>query len=133
MSEDELSRVFAALGDPTRRGIVSSLSAGDASVGELAEPYEMSMQAISKHLRVLENAGLITKTKNAQRRTVHLEAEVFELMTKWIERHRREAEKRYQRLDAVLAAMNAEPSNNASTTKSNTKPTARHPAKRRTS
>jgi ferritin-like metal-binding protein YciE len=73
------------------------------------------------------------RSKNLQARTVPLEAEVFELMTKWIERHRREAEKRYQRLDAVLAAMNAKPNTNSSTTKSNTKPTARHPAKRRTS
>ncbi len=105
MSESELSKVFAALGDPTRRDIVARLCEDDATVGELAEPYDMSMQAISKHLRVLEDAGLVTKTKDAQRRTVHLEAEVFELMTKWIERYRRQAEHRFQRLDAVLAQM----------------------------
>jgi DNA-binding transcriptional ArsR family regulator len=105
-SDDELSRVFAALGDPTRRALVARLSAGDATVGELAEPHEMSMQAISKHLNVLSEAGLVTKTKDAQRRIVHLEAEVFDLMTKWIERYRRQAEQRYQRLDAVLNEMN---------------------------
>jgi predicted transcriptional regulator len=64
------------------------------------------MQAVSKHLKVLETAGLVTREREAQRRPVHLEAEVFDLMTKWIERYRREAEERYQRLDTVLAAMN---------------------------
>lgn len=103
---DELSRVFAALADPTRRDIVARLASGDATVTQLAEPYDVSVQAISKHLRVLEDAGLVTKTKQAQRRPVHLEAEVFDLMSKWIERYRREAEQRYQRLDAVLAEMN---------------------------
>jgi DNA-binding transcriptional ArsR family regulator len=103
---DPLDNVFAALADPTRRDIVARLAAADATVGELAEPYDMSIQAISKHLQVLERAGLVTKTREAQRRSVHLEAEVFDLMTKWIERYRREAEARYQRLDAVLAEMN---------------------------
>ena len=106
MSDERLTQIFTALGDPTRRDIVSRLAEGDATVGELAEPYDMSMQAISKHLKVLEGAGLITKTKDAQRRTVHLEAEVFDLMTKWVERYRIKAEARYQRLDAVLAEMN---------------------------
>ncbi|NLV54043.1 MAG: helix-turn-helix transcriptional regulator, partial [Acidimicrobiales bacterium] len=81
----------------------------DATVGELAAPYPMSVQAVSKHLKVLEGAGLVTKAKDAQRRTVHLEAEVFDLMTRWIERYRREAEARYRRLDAVLAEMDADP------------------------
>ena len=103
---DQLSQVFAALADPTRRDIVTRLCAGDATVGELAAPYDVSMQAVSKHLKVLETAGLVTREREAQRRPVHLEAEVFDLMTKWIERYRREAEERYQRLDAVLAAMN---------------------------
>jgi DNA-binding transcriptional ArsR family regulator len=106
MDEGNLSRVFTALGDPTRRGLVTRLCDSDATVGELAEPYDVSMQAISKHLKVLEDAGLVTKTKDAQRRTVHLEAEVFDLMTKWIERYRRQAEQRYRRLDVVLADMN---------------------------
>jgi len=103
---DQLSKVFAALADPTRRDMVSRLCTGDATVGELAAPYDVSMQAVSKHLKVLEEAGLVTRSRDAQRRPVHLEAEVFDLMTKWIERYRREAEQRYRRLDAVLAAMN---------------------------
>ncbi|MCF8570262.1 metalloregulator ArsR/SmtB family transcription factor [Gordonia sp. HY002] len=106
MSEDQLSRVFSALADPTRRDIVARLTAEDATVNELAEPYEVSLQAVSKHLRVLEEAGLVTRTRDAQRRPVHLEAEVFDLMTKWIERYRQRAEERYQRLDGVLAEMN---------------------------
>jgi DNA-binding transcriptional ArsR family regulator len=103
---DELSKVFAALADPTRRDLVARLAVADATVGELAKPYEVSVQAVSKHLKVLEEAGLVSKGKDAQRRPVHLEADVFDLMTKWIERYRREAETRYQRLDAVLAEMN---------------------------
>lgn len=104
---DQLSRLFAALADPTRRDLVARLAAGDATVGQLAAPYEVSVQAVSKHLRVLEEAGLVTKTRDAQRRPVHLEAEVFDLMTKWIERYRRAAEERYRRLESVLAAMDA--------------------------
>ena len=109
MAADALSRAFAALSDPTRRDIVVRLCDGDATLTELAEPYEVSVQAVSKHLRVLEEAGLVTRTKDAQRRPAHLEAEVFDLMTKWIERYRRQAEERYRRLDAVLAAMPDEP------------------------
>jgi DNA-binding transcriptional ArsR family regulator len=105
MSADPLSRAFAALADPTRRDMVARLTVADATVGELAEPYEVSLQAVSKHLRVLEDAGLVTRSKQAQRRPVHLEAEVFDLMTKWIERYRRQAEERYRRLDQVLADM----------------------------
>ena len=103
---DQLSKVFSALADPTRRDMVARLCVGDATVGELAAPYDVSVQAVSKHLKVLETAGLVTKGRDAQRRPVHLEAEVFDLMTKWIERYRQEAEERYRRLDAVLAAMN---------------------------
>jgi len=105
---DPLSRVFAALADPTRRELVARLAVADATVGELAEPHEMTVQAISKHVKVLDDAGLVSKTKDAQRRTVHLEAEVLDLMTKWIERYRREAEQRYRRLDQVLATMDAD-------------------------
>ena len=104
--EDGLSPVFAALADPTRRGMVARLAVGDADVGELAEPYDMSVQAVSKHLKVLEGAGLVSKTNHGRRRTVHLEAEVFDLMTKWIERYRRQAEERYARLDDLLDEMN---------------------------
>ncbi len=105
MSADPLSRAFAALADPTRRDMVARLTVADATVGELAEPYDVSLQAVSKHLRVLEDAGLVTRSKQAQRRPVHLEADVFDLMTKWIERYRRQAEERYRRLDRVLADM----------------------------
>ena len=105
MAEDVLSRVFAALSDPTRRDIVARLSDADATVGQLAEPYGMSLQAVSKHLKVLEDAGLVSRSREAQRRPVHLEAEVFDLMTKWIERYRRQAEERYRRLDVVLAEL----------------------------
>jgi DNA-binding transcriptional ArsR family regulator len=105
VSAEQLNRVFAALADPTRRDLVARLAGADATVGELAQPYDMSLQAISKHVKVLEDAGLVTRTKDAQRRPVHLDAEVFDLMTKWIERYRREAEERYQRLDALLGAM----------------------------
>ena len=101
---DQLSRVFAALADPTRRDIVARLTVADATVNALAEPYDVSVQAVSKHLKVLEEAGLVSRSKDAQRRPVHLEAEVFDLMTKWIERYRRQAEERYSRLDALLAA-----------------------------
>lgn len=105
VDEDPLSRVFAALADPTRRDMVARLASGDATVNELAAPYDVSLQAVSKHLRVLENAHLVTRSREAQRRPVHLEAKVLDLMTAWIERYRREAEERYQRLDEVLRSM----------------------------
>ena len=108
---DPLSKVFAALADPTRRDMVARLASADATVGELAAPYEMSMQAVSKHLKVLEGAGLISRSRDAQRRPVHLEVDVLDLATIWIERYRREAEARYRRLDAVLAEMQAAEAN----------------------
>jgi DNA-binding transcriptional ArsR family regulator len=114
---DQLSAVFAALADPTRRDMVARLAVGDATVGDLAAPYDVSVQAVSKHLQVLERAGLVTKRRDAQRRPVHLEAEVFDLMTKWIERYQRRAEERSQRLDAVLADLNDE--ENTDTSKEN--------------
>src|SRR5438105_14789843 len=85
--------------------MVARLAVGDATVGELAGPYDVSVQAVSKHIKVLTDAGLVSQSKDAQRRPCHLEAEVFDLMTKWIERYRREAEQRYRRLDRVLAEM----------------------------
>ena len=105
MNADPLSRVFSALADPIRRDMVARLAVGDATVNELAEPYDVTVQAVSKHLRVLEDAGLVSRTRDAQRRPCHLEAEVFDLMTRWIERYRREAEERFSRLDDVLARM----------------------------
>lgn len=105
MTDDQLSRVFAALADPTRRDIVARLAVGDATVGALAEPYDVSVQAVSKHIKVLAEAGLVSQSRDAQRRPVHLEADVFDLMTKWIERYRQRAQERYERLDDVLAEM----------------------------
>jgi DNA-binding transcriptional ArsR family regulator len=105
MTADALSRVFAALADPTRRDMVARLSAGDATAGQLAEPYQMTLQAVYKHLKVLEDAGVVSRPPGPQPRPVRLEVKVFDLMDKWIERYRREAEERYRRLDAVLARM----------------------------
>ncbi len=105
MEDEQLSAVFSALADPTRRDMVARLAAGDATVGELAEPYDVSIQAVSKHIKVLTDAGLVSKTRDAQRRPCHLEAEVFDLMTKWLDRYRRQAQERYERLDGVLAEM----------------------------
>jgi DNA-binding transcriptional ArsR family regulator len=102
VAADPLSQVFSALGDPLRRDIVARLTEGDATVSELAEPYDVTIQAVSKHLKVLEDAGVVTRSRDAQRRPVHLDAEVFDLMTAWIERYRRKGEERYRRLDAVL-------------------------------
>src|SRR6516165_563535 len=110
MTSNALSRVFAALADPTRRDMVTRLAAGDATVNQLAEPYQISLQAVYKHLKVLEDAGVVSRPPGPQPRPVRLEAEVFDLMDKWIERYRRQAEERYRRLDAVLAQLNDEPS-----------------------
>jgi DNA-binding transcriptional ArsR family regulator len=106
MPVDTLSRVFAALADPTRRDIVARLSVADATVNHLAEPYQMSLQAVYKHLRVLEEAGVVSRPSGRQPRPVHLETGALDLMDEWIERYRRQAEERYQRLDRLLAAMN---------------------------
>ena len=105
MAADTLSRVFSALADPTRRNIVARLAEGDATVGQLAEPYQMTLQAVYKHLRVLEDAGLVSRPHGPQPRPVHLETKVFDVLDDWIGRYRRRAEQRYLRLDAVLAQM----------------------------
>lgn len=104
-TDDQLSQAFAALADPIRRDIVARLTLGDAGVSELAAPYDISLQAVSKHLKVLERAGLVVRTRDAQRRPARLRTETLDLMTYWIERYRRQAEARYRRLDAVLAEM----------------------------
>jgi len=98
-----LVTVFAALADETRLDIVTRLAAGDATLSQLAEHYDMSIQAVSKHLSVLEDAGVVSRRREAQRRPVQLETKVFDLMGKWIERYRHNAEARYQRLDQLLA------------------------------
>lgn len=102
-SPDRLSKVFAALADPTRRDIVARLAVADADVTELAAPYDVTVQAVSKHVKVLEEAGLVSRSRVAQRRPCHLDTEVLDLTTAWIERYRRRAEERFARLDAVLA------------------------------
>jgi DNA-binding transcriptional ArsR family regulator len=130
VSADPLSRVFSALADPTRRDMVARLTVADATVNELAEPYDVTVQAVSKHLRVLEGAGLVSRSREAQRRPVHLEAEVFDLMTKWIERYRRQAEERYSRLDELLRSMPADPEPTPPRTKSAPPPKKIQPSKR---
>ena len=108
MPVDLLSQTFAALADPTRRDIVARLSSGDATVNQLAEPYRMSLQGVYKHLRVLEEAGVVTRPPGPQPRSVHLEVGGLDLLDEWIERYRRRAESRYRRLDQVLAALEDE-------------------------
>lgn len=105
MTTDALSRVFAALADPTRRDMVARLSEGDATVSQLAEPYGITLQAVYKHLRVLEDAGLVSRPPGPQPRPAHLELAALDLMDTWIERHRDRVEQRYRRLDDVLAEM----------------------------
>lgn len=105
---DHLSRAFAALADPTRRDLVSRLVVGDATVKDLAAPYDMSLQAVSKHLKVLEDAGLVTRSRQAQRRPVHLETETLARMTEWVDSHRRRAEERLGRLEQVLEALSTD-------------------------
>src|SRR5207253_10820795 len=99
---DRLDATFAALADPTRRAILARLASGEASVSELAEPFEMSQPAVSKHLRVLERAGLVSVGRDAQRRPRRLEATPLADATEWLEGYRRFWERRFQRLDALL-------------------------------
>src|ERR1700750_1103694 len=105
MAADTLTRVFSALADPTRRDIVARLAEGDATVGQLAEPYRMTLQAVSKQLRVLEDAGLVSRPPGPQPRPVRLEAEALTQMETWIERYRRRPEQGSRRLDPLLAPM----------------------------
>ncbi len=102
MTPIELDLTFSALADPTRRAILARLMAGDATVMELAEPFAMSQPAVSKHLKVLEHAGLITRAREAQRRPCHLEVTRLAEATGWLEPFRRRAEAQYQHLDALL-------------------------------
>ena len=102
MSPDHLSTTFAALADPTRRAILARLSTGEASVTELAEPFEMSMPAISKHLKVLERAGLVARSREAQWRPCRLEAAPLKDVAAWVENYRRVWEQRFDRLDGYL-------------------------------
>lgn len=106
-ASDRLDATFAALADPTRRAILARLASGEASVSELAEPFEMTQPAVSKHLRVLERAGLISRGRDAQRRPSRLEAKPLEAATEWLENYRRFWERRFGRLDALLDEMKA--------------------------
>ena len=96
------TRAFAALADPTRRAILARLATGEASVGELAAPFAMSQPAISKHLKVLEKAGLVSRGRDAQRRPVRVEAKPLAEANAWLETYRRTLEANFQRLDALL-------------------------------
>ncbi|MCW2860954.1 MAG: HTH-type transcriptional regulator [Actinoallomurus sp.] len=105
-SAERLDRAFAALADPVRRALVARLSRGEATVNELAEPFPITKQAVSRHIQVLEAAGLITRSRDGQRRPCHLDPAALEALTGWIDTYRLEAERRYRRLDTVLEEMN---------------------------
>ncbi len=102
MPTDQLSQIFAALADPTRRAILERLSRGEANVTELAEPFDMSLPAVSKHLKVLERAGLITRGRDAQWRPCRLEAAPLKEVSDWTERYRRHWDQSFSRLDVLL-------------------------------
>ncbi|ABM08612.1 putative transcriptional regulator, ArsR family [Paenarthrobacter aurescens TC1] len=104
MEEEALDRAFMALADPVRRAMVARLSRGDATVNELAEPFAITKQAVSKHIQVLEHAGLVTRSRDAQRRPVHLDAAALERLTAWIDQYRLIAESRFRQLDQLLGA-----------------------------
>lgn len=114
MVADQLSVTFAALADPTRRAILSRLSEGERSVKELAEPFAMSLPAVSKHLKALERAGLIERSRNAQWRPCRLRPEALKGASDWIEQYRRLWEERFDRLDAYLQEVQAKQTPNAS-------------------
>ncbi|HET8714821.1 MAG TPA: metalloregulator ArsR/SmtB family transcription factor [Holophagaceae bacterium] len=109
MPPDALSATFAALADPTRRAILARLSAGEASVSELAEPFDMSLPAVTKHLKVLERAGLITRGRSAQWRPCHLRAKPLQEACGWIEQYRRHWEQRLDRLEDYLRELQQQP------------------------
>jgi DNA-binding transcriptional ArsR family regulator len=115
MTAARLDATFAALADPTRRAILGRLASGDASVTDLAKPFRISQPAISKHLKVLERAGLVSRGRDAQRRPRRLEAKPLAEATKWLERYRRYWEGNYQRLDALLQELQAKPRHRKST------------------
>ena len=116
-TSERLDLTFAALADPTRRAILARLATGEATVTELAEPFEMTQPAISKHLKVLERAGLISMDIDAQRRPRKLEPKRLEEAVDWIERYREIFEQNYQRLDALLEELQAKPSRRKRTKK----------------
>lgn len=105
MHPDPLSLTFAALADPTRRAILQRLSQGEASVSELTEPFDISMPAISRHLKVLEQAGLVVRTRHAQWRPVQLNAAPLAEVAGWVERYRRHWDRQFDRMEAYLAEL----------------------------
>ena len=105
---DELSVTFAALADPTRRAILTRLATGEATVGQLAEPFALTQQAVSKHIKVLEHAGLVSRSRAAQTRPCRLEPAQFDTIADWVGRHRRMWRDRYDRLDAHLASLESQ-------------------------
>jgi DNA-binding transcriptional ArsR family regulator len=127
-SSERLDATFAALADPTRRAILARLATGQASVNELAEPFEMSQPAISKHLKVLERAGLVSRGQDAQRRPRRIEPQPFAEATEWLEKYRRLWAGNFQRLDALLDRMKLD-ATNAESTKRKEKKFARHKTK----
>ena len=102
VDEETLDRGFTALGDPVRRALIARLSRGEATVNELAEPFEITKQAISRHLQVLEAAGLITRSRDGQRRPCRLDPAALEALTSWIDEYRLASERQFRRIDAVL-------------------------------
>lgn len=118
MGPASLTATFAALADPTRRAILARLAAGEASVTELAEPFEMTQPAISKHLKVLERAGLVSRGKDAQRRPRRLEPRPLAEATEWLERYRKNWERNFQRLDALLDELKSTQKKSAHTKRS---------------
>lgn len=116
MATDRLSTIFAALADPTRRAILTRLSEGDATVSELAEPFAISLPAVSRHLKVLEHAGLISRSRSAQWRSSSLEAEPLREATAWMERYREFWDSSLDRLDAHLKRMQDQDGGSATTT-----------------
>jgi len=107
MADDRLSLVFGALADPTRRAILTRLADGEATVAELAAPFQMSQPAVSRHLKVLETAGLISRSRRATARLSHLEAEPLREVTTWLARYQRFWDESHERLDDLLAALQA--------------------------
>lgn len=120
-AEAQLDRAFMALADPVRRAIVARLSRGPATVNELAAPFDISKQAVSRHIQVLEHAGLVTRSRDAQRRPVHLDAAALETLTSWIDGYRLAAERHYRRLDALLSTITTEADFADTPTESDTK------------
>ena len=116
MATDRLSTIFAALADPTRRAILTRLSEGDATVSELAEPFAISLPAVSRHLKVLEHAGLISRSRSAQWRSSSLQAEPLREATAWMERYREFWDSSLDRLDAHLKRMQDQDGGSATTT-----------------